>query len=215
MGNIDLKSLSDADLLALEKSLAYDAMIYNIKQMSSKISINSVYGACGSAYFRYYDKRLAAAVSVTGQLAIRWAANIVNDYMNGMLKTEGVEYVVYIDTDSVVGDTMIRTSTGTFKIEDLYNIIPGVVEIRGKDNTIKHVTNQNIKTYSVNSDLNLEQKTINYIMKHKVKKKLYRISSNGKSITVTEDHSVIVVRSGEMKSISPGDLAATDKIITM
>ena len=97
----DLSSKTDAELQVLLEELEYSAMINDIKQHSRKIGINSVYGACGSAYFRYYDVRLASAVSMTGQLAVKWAAKAVNEYLNDLLKTADVHYVAYIDTDSL------------------------------------------------------------------------------------------------------------------
>jgi DNA polymerase elongation subunit (family B) len=44
---------------------------------------------------------LAEAVTHSGQLAIRWAEKAVNQYFNEILGTSEVDYVVYIDTDSV------------------------------------------------------------------------------------------------------------------
>ena len=50
--------------------------------MSRKIALNSAYGAIGNQYFRYYDERMAAAITTAGQLAIRWIENDVNKYLN-------------------------------------------------------------------------------------------------------------------------------------
>ena len=50
-------------------------------------------------------------------------------------------------------------------------------------------------------------------MKHKVKKKLYKIKVNGKEIICTEDHSVIIKRNGKFLDIKPKDIKVGDKII--
>lgn len=73
---------------------------YNNQQSVRKVNLNSAYGACGSAYFRYYDVALAEAVTITGQLAIRWIAKDLNDYLNRNFKTN-IDYVIASDTDSV------------------------------------------------------------------------------------------------------------------
>ena len=55
---------------------------YNNIQMARKIALNSAYGAIGNQYFRYYDKRIATAITTSGQLSIRWIENKVNEYLN-------------------------------------------------------------------------------------------------------------------------------------
>ena len=71
------------------------------QQMAIKILMNSLYGALGNQYFRYFDLRMAEGVTLTGQLAIRWAERAVNAEMNKLMKTEKVDYVIAIDTDSL------------------------------------------------------------------------------------------------------------------
>ena len=69
--------------------------------MSRKIALNSAYGAIGNQYFRYYDERMAAAITTAGQLAIRWIENDVNRYLNRILQTDNKDYVIASDTDSI------------------------------------------------------------------------------------------------------------------
>ena len=71
------------------------------QQMAIKILMNSLYGALGNQYFKYFDLRMAEGVTLTGQLAIRWAERSVNLEMNKLLETENVDYVIAIDTDSL------------------------------------------------------------------------------------------------------------------
>ena len=74
---------------------------YNNLQLAKKVSLNSAYGAMGSQYFRFYDLRMALAVTLAGQLSIRWIENKINQYMNKILKTTGKDYVIASDTDSI------------------------------------------------------------------------------------------------------------------
>jgi DNA polymerase elongation subunit (family B) len=73
---------------------------YNNLQLAKKVGLNSAYGAMGSQYFRFYDLRLALAVTLTGQLSIRWIEGKLNDYLNKLLKTDK-DYVIASDTDSI------------------------------------------------------------------------------------------------------------------
>ena len=63
--------------------------------------MNSLYGALGNQYFKYFDLRLAEGVTLTGQLAIQWAERHMNQAMNKVMKTDDVDYVIAIDTDSL------------------------------------------------------------------------------------------------------------------
>jgi len=70
------------------------------RQMAIKILLNSLYGALGNRYFRFFDQRIAEAITLSGQAIIRWGENAINDYLNNLLKTKK-DYVITIDTDSL------------------------------------------------------------------------------------------------------------------
>jgi DNA polymerase elongation subunit (family B) len=74
---------------------------YNNIQLAKKVSLNSAYGALGSQYFRFYDLRMALGVTTAGQLSIRWIEAKLNQYMNKVLNTKDVDYVIASDTDSI------------------------------------------------------------------------------------------------------------------
>ena len=82
---------------ALEKEIAR----CNNIQMARKIQLNSAYGAIGNQYFRYYKLANAEAITLSGQVSIRWIENRMNKYLNKVLKTEDVDYVIASDTDSI------------------------------------------------------------------------------------------------------------------
>ena len=82
---------------ALEKEIAR----CNNIQMAKKISLNSAYGAIGNQYFRYFKLANAEAITLSGQVSIRWIENRMNKRLNKILKTENVDYVIASDTDSI------------------------------------------------------------------------------------------------------------------
>ena len=99
---------------ALEKEIAR----CNNIQMAKKISLNSAYGAIGNQYFRYYKLENAEAITLSGQVSIRWIENRMNSYLNKILKTEDVDYVIASDTDSIylnLGDLVDRVYEGREK----------------------------------------------------------------------------------------------------
>ena len=81
--------------------LQKDISKFNNIQMARKIQLNSAYGAIGNQYFRYYNLRNAEAITYGGQFSIRWIENKMNQYLNRVLKTEEIDYVIASDTDSI------------------------------------------------------------------------------------------------------------------
>ena len=93
--------LSDVQLKRLHEQTIKDITKYNNFQMAKKIALNSAYGAVGNQYFRYYKLANAEAITLSGQVSIRWIENRINTYLNKLLNTEDIDYVVASDTDSV------------------------------------------------------------------------------------------------------------------
>ena len=85
------------ELYRVERDIAR----YENQQMAIKILLNSLYGALGNKYFRYFDLRVAEGITLTGQTVIRWAERSVNEFMNKIVGTNNKDYVIAIDTDSV------------------------------------------------------------------------------------------------------------------
>ena len=90
-------------------------------QMARKIQLNSAYGAIGNEHFRYYKLEIAEAITLSGQLSIRWIEKATNKYLNKILKTDGVDYVIACDTDSMylnLGDLVERVYKGREKVDE-------------------------------------------------------------------------------------------------
>ena len=83
------------------KTLEKEISRCNNIQMARKIQLNSAYGAIGNQYFRYYKLANAEAITLSGQVSIRWIENKMNAYLNKILKTEDTDYVIASDTDSI------------------------------------------------------------------------------------------------------------------
>jgi len=93
-------------------------------QLAKKVGLNSAYGAMGSEYFRFFDIRVAEGITLAGQLSIRWIGNELNLYLNTLLKTERMDYVIASDTDSVylnlepLVNKVFKSTTDTQKVID-------------------------------------------------------------------------------------------------
>ena len=95
------QSLEHATTPAETLSLQKDISKFNNIQMARKIQLNSAYGAIGNQYFRYYNLANAEAITLSGQVSIRWIERKMNEYLNNLLGTEDHDYVIASDTDSI------------------------------------------------------------------------------------------------------------------
>ena len=83
------------------KELEKEISRCNNIQMAKKIALNSAYGSVGNEWFRYFKLANAEAITLSGQVAIRWIENKMNTYFNKLLKTKDFDYVIASDTDSI------------------------------------------------------------------------------------------------------------------
>lgn len=84
------------EIYRIERDIAH----YENQQTAIKILLNSLYGAMGNRFFRYFTMEIAEGITITGQFIIKWAEKNVNAFLNKTLKTNK-DYVIAIDTDSV------------------------------------------------------------------------------------------------------------------
>lgn len=93
---LDIKKKKEAGATHLDREIVQ----IDTEQLALKIALNSLYGALGSPYFRYFDLRIAEGVTLTGQTVIRWAEREINTWLDNLLKVKK-DRVIAIDTDSV------------------------------------------------------------------------------------------------------------------
>ena len=185
---------------------------YDKKQLVTKISLNSAYGALLNSSSRFFDQRLGQSTTLTGRSVTRHMAAKTNEFIAGEYNYDG-SAVVYGDTDSFFPSTNILSNFGEQTIEDLFN-------------GCKEFWNDGDKEYAYDPDLavmsyddEIEEPYlghIEYIYRHKVSKDLYEIEDElGNIITVTEDHSVMVERNGNLISVKPAEIMDDDIIVSV
>lgn len=96
-----LESLSVEELVKLKSDLQNQVKLYDVMQSSIKVTLNSAYGTMGCEYFRYYDIRLAEAITMTAQYIIKLLQKNVNDFLNKEFQTKDEDYIIAMDTDSL------------------------------------------------------------------------------------------------------------------
>lgn len=209
-----LNTLSNEELERLVDRCVNEETKRNTNQLVRKTLINGLYGATGNSHCRYFSLQNAEAVTSYGQLAIQWIARKMNEYMNNIVGTSGIDYVVYCDTDSVVGDTVIEINGTKTTIADFYDSVGGyfVRKDELRQDYVKKVTNCVSPSVNLNTH-EVEYNKVEYVMKHRVKKRMFKITVGGDSVIVTQDHSVMVMRDGEIIEVKPTEMRHTDKVV--
>jgi len=109
-----------AEIYRIERDINH----YENQQLAIKILLNSLYGALGNKYFRYFTMEIAEGITLTGQLIIKWGEKYINEYLNKALKTNK-DYVIAIDTDSIYSnfsslvDAVVPDATTAKKVDFL------------------------------------------------------------------------------------------------
>lgn len=198
----ELSELSDKELLDLLDKYNAAAIIQKNIEQAIKILINSLYGYLGSIYSRFYNRYLAEGITLNGQTHIRDSERAINNYLE---KITGIkkDRVLAVDTDSILYDTIIRVNGREITIGEYYDSCNSTLINDGKET--KYINGIDL-ALAYDGDKVVENRIV-YVMRHKVKKKLYKISIKGTSVTVTEDHSVMVIDlDGNLIKIKPIDM---------
>ena len=194
---------------ALEANDSEKFEYYDKRQLVRKILLNSAYGALLNEHCRFYDKRIGQSVTLSGRQIVRHMMSQINLLVTGEYNHNG-KCIVY--GDSVTADTIIRTDSGDKTIEEMFNECMDHCKVGEKEyGSVNQSKVVGFNSYIMEPTVS----SVSHIMRHKTKKKLYRITTeNGKQVTVTEDHSVMVDRDGFLLECKPQDLKETDGIIT-
>lgn len=187
-----------------------DEEYWDKRQLVKKINLNSLYGAILNPGCRFFDKRIGQSTTLTGRAIAQHMDAYVNECITGRYDHVG-DAIIY--GDSVTGDTLIKTSDGEITIEELFSqcIDHSVI------GTKEYATQSFTKVVGFNAfEDSPVMSEISYVMRHKTKKKIYLIElENGKSVKVTEDHSIMIDRDGFLLEVKPTDMQESDLIICL
>jgi hypothetical protein len=206
------------------------ATYFDMLQGVRKVLLNSTYGALLNEYSRFGDGRLGASVTYTGR---QITSHMINTVSKGLAPegqaalivktfspetkkdaktgTDGLKDLhwgqnfysvdiekgsgpIYGDTDSVAEDTIV--------------VINGVIDTiknhfeQGAEGIYHNLRDKEFK--SLSNAVSVTGERIEALYRHKTNKRKFKITLiNGKSVIVTEDHSVMIKRNGELVEAEP------------
>lgn len=182
-------------------------VVLNAKQLAIKVSANSMYGMMGAKTGYMPLVPGAAAVTARGRQYIHESIHYILGHFEGAKLVYG---------DSVTSDTpiLVRDSLGSVDIIS-------IDELHG-DNDYKPYNNfkifdETIRTEKQYSECDYEVWTdkgwskIRKVIRHKVDKNIYRVSTHTGSVDVTEDHSLLTP---DLEKVKPKEVKIGDKLLT-
>ena len=126
-------------------------------------------------------------------------------------KTDSDDLLLYADTDSCIGTTQININDKKVSIDTFYHDVYETEQIISENNFIKKL-HSDYYSRSVSKKLEIENKRVKYIMKHKVKKRMFKIIVDDDEVVLTADHSLIVFRNNELIESKPSDVKINDRL---
>lgn len=164
-------------------------------QLAYKVTANSIYGATGASMGCISCKQVAGSVTTTGRNLLATSRDKILDYYKDSKCIYG---------DSVTGDTpiLIRYPTGKISIrtiETLNDEWKSYEEFKPFDTNRKEKqqTSVNLECWADNGWAKIKR-----VIRHKTKKKIYRVNTHCGVIDVTEDHSLM---NSKKEKIKPKD----------
>lgn len=172
-----------------------------------------LYGCLGNKFFKFFDIRLAESTTRCGQNLLMHMVRTVAKQLDGEYKYPS-ESTIYSDTDSVDKNSIVKINGVDDSIENMFNRYADIFEIitNNNGNEILNITG-NLFTPTLIGD-SVQSSKIRTIYRHKVKKLKYTINtSTGNTVTVTDDHSLMVYRNNVLLEIKPSEILQNDKFI--
>jgi DNA polymerase elongation subunit (family B) len=172
--------------------------ILDKRQLSYKVTANSLYGQCGAKTSTFYEKDVAASTTATGRKLLTYAKRVIEEtYGDVIVETKYGKVHSY--AEYVYGDSVAKYTPIYVKINGIFKIIE--IEELSKYGDDKWVTCKekgkqdkefceltNVETWTESGWTKL-----NRIIRHKLAphKKMVRILTHTGMVDVTDDHSLI------------------------
>lgn len=207
-GTVTLKDLSTDETFVIEKShitKTYDTYnefeqaVLDGLQLAYKVTANSLYGQVGAKTSPIYLQELAASTTATGR--------------NLVMKLKDFAEANY-DCKVVYGDSVLPHTPVIIKYKNEIFIKP-IAKITELTQTTWNEYNHFLKegTDKEKSDCDLENietwthqgwKQIKKVIRHKCKKKIYRVLTHTGMVDVTEDHSLL---NADLEEVKPSEVS--------
>lgn len=184
---------------------------YNTIQQALKILINSIYGAFGNKYFYFYNKDIAASITLQGQDLIKFSIRTINYYFNNIWHKdtdihEKMDITDY-DIDPIVDPSAIYCDTDSTYV-NMNNMLSSIKGLSlDEDKSLQFCIDFIDKRFQSFLDRAFEKYSLKYNTENRQRFKLETISRRGIWVAkknyvlepVYDGESKILLTSGKIK----------------
>lgn len=240
----DIMKFSQDELKDFKRILQNEIVYLDTNQLAMKLLMNSMYGGASHVSFYWYNMNVANDITGESRNLIHMMEHHIPDYIakNWMTMTDvhkalGIEvdqekakqvlkdayfvpasvdpdtynhpsFVLPVYGDSVDGKSVISLASGDKTIEQLFNESNIYLVDRDKEFAISNETivNYDGKKFVYNK--------IKNVIRHKVTKQKWQLTTEKNSVYVTSDHSLIVYKNGKLEKIKPCDMKEDMLVVT-
>jgi DNA polymerase elongation subunit (family B) len=215
------------ELLASRKAtrklipLQTDEFMKNIldkRQLSYKLTANSLYGQCGAKTSTFYEKDVAASCTATGRKLLTYAKRVIEEtYGDVIVETKFGK--VHSNAEYVYGDSVAKYTPVYIKVDGQLQIVEmeKLAEKYGGNNWTRCVEEgkqekEFCELYGVETWTDKGWTKLHRIIRHQLAshKKMIRILTHTGMVDVTDDHSLILEDGNE---ISPTNVEIGTKLL--
>lgn len=170
----------DISLADLYKTIVFYKSYYNIKQLAIKVFMNTFYGETGNALSPFFIVQVAGSITTSGKDNI----HMVKDFV------ESCNYKVKYG-DSVPADEpiLVRDSRGIISYRTIDSIGTDWSDFDEAEGRLGCGKEHAPTPFEVWSDSGWTK--IRRVIRHHTNKNIYRVSTSGGCVDVTEDHSLL------------------------
>lgn len=240
----DIMKFSPDELKDFKRVLQNEIVYLDTNQLAMKLLMNSMYGGASHISFYWYNMNVANDITGESRNLIHMMEHHIPDYIakNWMTMTDvhkelGIEvdqekakqvlkdayyvpenidpdtynhpsFVLPVYGDSVDGQSVISLVSGDKTIEKLFNESDIYLVDRDKEFAI---SNETIVNYD---GKNFVYNKIKNVIRHKVTKQKWVLTTEKNSVYVTSDHSLILYKNGKLEKTKPCNVKSGMLVVT-
>ena len=202
---------------AFEEGDLFMGNIYEKRQLTIKVTANSLYGQCGAKTSVFYDKDVAASTTAVGRKLLIYARDVIESaYKNRIIKLNN-NHIVKTNAEYVYGDSVASYTPVYIRVNNNIEIITvdNIVQKYGNNewSMCREIDKQDKEFCDLtkNNDIVIytwsetDWTILKTVIRHKLvsHKKMFRVLTHTGLVDVTDDHSLLTKNGDE---ISPNDV---------
>ena len=192
--------------------------ILDKRQLSYKLTANSLYGQCGAKTSTFYEKDVAASCTATGRKLLTYAKRVIEEtYGDIIMETKHGK--VHSNAECVYGDSVAKYTPVYIRVNEELQIVEmeKMAELYGGNKWMRCTEEgkqdkEFCELYGVKTWTDKGWTKLHRIIRHDLAshKKMVRILTHTGMVDVTDDHSLLLENGNE---ISPNSIDIGTKLL--